>query len=112
MRNANALVQLSAGGNWRRRLCIGCNNPRADRWSWRSLPDSLKRGSNSACVVAAGIENAHMGVALVAIMVATFTMRIVGPGAFAWFNEMIQAENRTKCSAIWQSGVYQFFRRR
>lgn len=26
---------------------------------------------------------------------ATFTMGIVGPGAFAWFNEMIHAENRT-----------------
>ena len=51
-------------------------------------------GIASACVVAAGIGNAQMGFALVAIMMATFTMGIVGPGAFAWFNEMIQAENR------------------
>jgi MFS transporter, DHA3 family, tetracycline resistance protein len=51
-------------------------------------------GIATSSVIVAGIANAHMTVALFAIMVATFTLGVVGPGILAWFNEMIEAENR------------------
>jgi MFS transporter, DHA3 family, tetracycline resistance protein len=51
-------------------------------------------GIATACVIVAGIANDHMMFALFAIMVATFTMGVVGPGVLAWFNEMIDGENR------------------
>jgi hypothetical protein len=56
-------------------------------------------GTASACVVAAGIANAHMGVALVAILVATFTMGIVGPGGLVQRNDSSQ-ESHHKLTAI------------
>jgi MFS family permease len=51
-------------------------------------------GIATASVIVAGIVNGHMVFALFAILVATFTMGVVGPSVFAWFNEMIQGENR------------------
>jgi MFS family permease len=45
-------------------------------------------------VIAAGIASGRMWFALAAVMVAMFANGLAGPMSFAWYNEMIEGENR------------------
>ncbi|SRR5579885_1303 len=51
-------------------------------------------GFAAAAIIAAARTGSHVYLAVGAIMAATFAMGIAGPIGFAWFNEVIQGENR------------------
>lgn len=45
-------------------------------------------------LIVAGLASAHIWLALGAIMFATFVAGVAGPMGFAWYNEVIEGENR------------------
>jgi MFS family permease len=47
-----------------------------------------------AALIVAGLASSHIWLALAAVMLAMFVMGIAGPMGFAWYNEVIEGENR------------------
>lgn len=45
-------------------------------------------------LITAGLAGAHIWLALAAVMLATFVMGVAGPMGFAWYNEVIEGDNR------------------
>jgi hypothetical protein len=63
-------------------------------WEKRVWLVAAMSAVSSAAVIVAGIAVGRVWVALGAVMAAMFAQGVAGPMAFAWYNEMIEGENR------------------
>jgi MFS family permease len=63
-------------------------------WDRRAWFIAAMSAVSYAAVIAAGIAGERMWFALGAVMTAMFAQGVLGPMAFAWYNEMIAGENR------------------
>jgi MFS family permease len=63
-------------------------------WDKRAWFIAAMSAVSSSAVIAAGIAGGRIWFALGAVMTALFAQGVLGPMAFAWFNEMIGGENR------------------
>jgi MFS family permease len=63
-------------------------------WKKRAWFIAAMSAVSSASVIAAGVAGGRIWLALGAVMTALFAQGVLGPMAFAWYNEMIAGENR------------------
>jgi MFS family permease len=63
-------------------------------WKHRAALVGSMAAISCTALIAAGLAEGDIWLALAAVMLATFVMGVAGPIGFAWFNEIIQGENR------------------